>query len=254
MANDFSSFMVWFSLRKSLLAVCGSLPVVIVCYRLSDTLKFCEVHWHMNTAEVSNWWSGGWKRSLRKRLRQVKFIFMVKIIENSQEKSSCVRISFPFSSGYLNYGFWLKGRYRRSWINQTCRLWLCLMYPSGNRAIGSIWKGEGKPWNLVCCTFKQTLRQICDQQQEQEPDVHLSLKLFYCLDSSSSSGVLKAGMVFGCGCGVYGAFRCWSCPWCWNHSGLIVSCVHLSFKSRKMQPLVFWTLWIISMTKDPLPL
>lgn len=69
------------------------------------------------------------------------------------------------------------------------------MYPSGNRAIGSIWKGEGKPWNLVCCMFKQTLRQICDQQQEQEPDVHLSLKLFYCLDSFSSSGFLKAGMV-----------------------------------------------------------
>ncbi len=30
-------FMAWFSLRESLLAVCGSLPVVIVCYQPSDT-------------------------------------------------------------------------------------------------------------------------------------------------------------------------------------------------------------------------
>lgn len=30
-------FMAWFSLRESLLAACGSLPVVIACYQPSDT-------------------------------------------------------------------------------------------------------------------------------------------------------------------------------------------------------------------------
>lgn len=72
------------------------------------------------------------------------------------------------------------------------------MYPSSNTAI-AVWEGEGKPWNLVPCTFKQTsiqsLRQICDQRHERERDVHLPLKPFQCLDFFSSSGVLKARVV-----------------------------------------------------------